>query len=442
MPNNSGGTTLTSILASTRAQVFAFFALVLAVFIITLPMLVEEVYQNEIVAIQAPITGKITWYTTPGWKCQCYGTVFNFQKQYKLDFLKKIGSDGKTPTGGILIRFSDGGHATIYGSMQFQMPEDDKNLGNILAGYPSNEQVKENLLRTVLNKSIYLSGNLMTSKESYAEKRNDLIHYVTDQMQNGIYHTRQTTKWVKDEITGNSREITQAEILLDPNGAITRQEMSVLDKFHVQAFNFALEEMPYDEVIEKQIHQQQEITMDVQTSIANAKKQEQAALTAEAEGKANAAKAKWAQETIKATEVTKADQEKQVALTVADKEKQVAETSAKKDLAVADLARQTADQYKQKLILEGQGEAEKRKLILAADGALAQKLEAYKTVQSMWAQAFGAYRGSITPLYVGGGSGQGASTTGNALSQFMDFQNMKAAREMALDMNMTAPATK
>ena len=53
--------------------------------------------------------------------------------------------------------------------------------------------------------------------------------------------------------------------------------------------------------------------MQVQTSIANAKKSEQDALTAEQKGKADATSAKWAQEVIKAKLVTEAQQKKEVA---------------------------------------------------------------------------------------------------------------------------------
>lgn len=45
----------------------------------------------------------------------------------------------------------------------------------------------------------------------------------------------------------------------------------------------------------------------------------QEAIRAEEEGKAKAAQAKWAQETVKATEVTKAEQEKEVSRLAAEK---------------------------------------------------------------------------------------------------------------------------
>lgn len=205
---------------SGRFQVLVLAALAAVTVIITAPMLVEEVYPDELTVIQAPFTGSLAWYTTPGWKYQGFGTVTSYKKRYTVGFKEGPLDATKRQTGGLSIRFSDGGHATMYGSVQFKMPESEKSLNVIHASYRGSDAVVENLLKTVLNKSVYLTGTLMTSKESYAEKKNDLLHYVTDQMQNGVYRTRQTTKWVKDEITNQSKEITLAEILLDKDGNI------------------------------------------------------------------------------------------------------------------------------------------------------------------------------------------------------------------------------
>ncbi len=90
--------------------------------------------------------------------------------------------------------------------------------------------------------------------------------------------------------------------------------------------------------------------------LPEAKQAEQRAITIGKQGEANAAEAKWKQEVVRSTEVT----------------------MAQKDLDVADLAVKTAEKVKQAKILQGQGEAAARQLIMAADGGLDKKLEAYK----------------------------------------------------------------
>ena len=74
--------------------------------------------------------------------------------------------------------------------------------------------------------------------------------------------------------------------------------------------------------------------MLIQTSKAKAAAAVQEAIRAEEEGKAKAAQAKWEQERIKATEVTKAEQEKEVSRLAAekaeyDKKRVIAEGDAK-----------------------------------------------------------------------------------------------------------------
>jgi hypothetical protein len=418
-------------LSSGKVQKGIIGAIFVAFLAFLIPNMFEDIASDENTVIQSPISGELAWYFKQGVKYQGFGQVTRYHKRLTFWF-----SNHGHKEDGLSIRFADGGHATMYGSVQFALPEDASAMTAIYSAYRGDDAVMENLIKTVVNKSVYLSGTLLTSRESYSEKKNDLIHYVTDQIQNGVYRTHLVTTWVKDELTGQNKETTKAEIIIDPKtGLPERQEESVLSQFHIKAYNFAIDNMPYDERIEQQIRNQQQITMDVQTKIAEAKKADQQALTAEAEGRAEAAKAKWAQETIKAQKTTEADQQKQVAITNADKDRQVAETQAQQRLNVATLDRQAAEQTKQEQILLGEGEASRRKAVLAADGALAQKLDAYIKVNQFYADAIKDYRGDLVPRIVSGGS-TGPQSGGNAISQFMDLQNMRAAKDLSLDMTM------
>jgi hypothetical protein len=147
--------------------------------------------------------------------------------------------------------------------------------------------------------------------------------------------------------------------------------------------------------------------MEVQTSIAQAKKAEQRAKTVEEEGKANAAQAKWEQERLKAKAVVEAQQKKEV----------------------AELERDAASFEKEKQILLGEGEAERKRLVMSADGALAQKLAAWIKAQELWAAA---YSKRPVPSVVMGGSG--ANGTDVSSREFIDMLTIKAAKDLSLDM--------
>lgn len=385
----------------------------------------EQVQADKYTVIQSPVAGQLDWYTSPGLAWQGFGDVTVYTQRGTFNFAEK----------GIPVQFNDGGHGTIFGSIQYELPSDKEALTALHRKYSSQERVAKDLIETVINASIYLSGTLMSSKESYAEKRNDLVHYVTDQVQNGIYKTRQKVEWIKDPITNVDKQVVTAEIIRDSENHPVRQEESPLLRYKVRAFNFTIYKLPYDGVVEAQIKQQQQIAMDVQTSIAEKVKAEQQALTAEQQGRANATKTKWEQEAIKAREVTKAEQEKQVQETNAARDKNVAEIQAKQRLLVADFDRQAAEQTKLQHIALGQGEAERKRLVLEADGALQQKLDAWVQVNRTYADAVRGSQWVPTVVFNGVGSTQQAA---GGAQELIGLLTAKTAKDFALDLGIRA----
>ena len=126
---------------------------------------------------------------------------------------------------------------------------------------------------------------------------------MTDQISNGVYRTeRQSTK-ITDPLTNQEKVVDFVVPKANPSApnGIEREEESPMMKFGMSASNITINGIDYDPVVEQQIKQQQEAIMAVQQAIVNAKKAEQDTLTVEQQGKAEAAKAKWAQEVEKAT---------------------------------------------------------------------------------------------------------------------------------------------
>lgn len=420
-------------LSHIRIWLAATFVVVGIFCLVSLQKLVENVGAAEFVVIQSPVAGDLTWYTKPGVAWQGFGDVTAYAIRMKYDFRDK----------GYAVQFNDGGHGTIFGSIQCDLPADHSVLTSMHRKFNSQEQVESSLIKTSTEGAIYLVGTLMSSRESYAEKKNDLIHYVTDQVQNGPYKTRQKREWIKDPITGESKEIVAAEIVIGKDGRPERQEKSTLSLYNINCYQFTINRIAYDPTIEAQIKQQQSITMNVQTSMADKVLAEQRAQTAEANGRASATEAKWKQETIKATEVTKAEQEKQVELIKADRDKQVqvtnanrdkevAETQAAQRLSVADLDRKAAELTKMQLTLLGEGQAAQKKAVLEADGALQQKLATYEKVTQYMFDSL--KNTTIVPTVVMGGTGPGGAVA--SADQFMQMLAVKAAKDLSLDMSL------
>jgi hypothetical protein len=130
----------------------------------------EDVDAGEIVVIQDPYDGELHIYTQPGWQFQNFGMPTHYRKSTQFWFTKDK-EQGDARDQSIKIRFMDGGHAQTSGSARWDMPLDEKSINQIHSIFGSQTAIENQLIRTVIEKSIYMTGPLMTSKESYAEKR-------------------------------------------------------------------------------------------------------------------------------------------------------------------------------------------------------------------------------------------------------------------------------
>lgn len=312
------------------------------------------------------------------------------------------------------LRFNDGGHANVSGVVSWEMPVDHDHLIMIHRKFGNIKSVEQQIIRPTLESAAYTSGPLMSSTESAAEKRNLLLQYMQDQAKNGTYQTRTVSLKVPDPLTGVEKTVNAAEIVMG-GGIPVREQESATKVFGINLLPMTINQIKYDDAIESQITQRQVSIQGVQIAQANALKAEQDAITAEKLGQAEAAKAKWTQEAIKAQKITEAQQ----------------------FLEVATLEAKQAEQYKNKQILEGQGNAEKKRLEMQANGALDQKLEAYVSIQKAYAEAIGTYKGAWVPQIVTGGAG---GMAGSGAQQMIDLLSVKAAKDLGINMSIEGAA--
>lgn len=370
--------------------------------------LIEHVDQNKIMVVQYP-SGQLEWFQNGGYHWVWFGKTVKFSRRRNLWFSDKDAEDNVINQQ-IKVRFNDGGHGDFYGSIAWEMPSDVSNLNKLFQKYGSELGIEHDLVDTVVTKSVTMSGPLMSSKESYSEKKNDLIRYIEDQIANGVYQTTTQEKEVVDPLSGEKRSANIVTIQ-EKNGLILRQEVSPLKDFGVRTYNLSIKNIIYDDKVEQQIQQQQQMVMQVQTSMAQARQAEQQAITAAKNGEAEAAKAKWEQEVIKAKAVTEAQQQ----------------------LEVAQLNAKAAEQYKISETLKGEGEGARRRLVMQADGALDKKLEAYVKVNEFYAGAIKDHQGSWSPaVQMGAGAGGG----GMNAEQLIQLFTAKTAHDLSLDMTL------
>lgn len=386
--------------------------LLLVVFFITNS--VTTVGADEIVVKQNFFDGQLQVWNTPGVHWQNFGKITRYKKSAQYWFSAKE-DEGKKTDDSIKVRFNDGGHGNISGSLRYTLPLDPAKMILLHSNYGSMAAIEHELVRQVVNKSVYMTGPLMSSRESYAERRNDLITYITDQVVSGVYRTEHKPMEVTDPLTGQKKVVDYVQPKVNgkaPNG-IEREEESPIQKFGMDASNITINSIDYDPQVEEQIKQQQQAIMAVQQAMVNAKKAEQDAITTEQQGKANAAKAKWEQEVEKAK-----------AVTVAEKDKEVATLQATKDKEVAALNLDTAKLNAQTTLTSAKADAEAKKMALQADNALQVRLNAYVEVQKAWAAAYGAQK--QTPDIVMGTP----TTVGGTNQTLIDMLTAKTAKDL------------
>ncbi|MDW3649920.1 MAG: SPFH domain-containing protein [Bacteroidia bacterium] len=373
--------------------------------------LFENVDARKICVIQAPISGELTVHFDQGLKYQGFGKVTTYDKEKEYSF-SGARDQGSMKDQSIGIRFNDGGKARISGTFRYELPQSEREMRDIHFKYGSMEAVDQELVRTVIEKAVYMTGPLMSSKQSSAEKRNDLLSFIEDQAKVGVYKTRVIERKEIDPLSGKEKTVAITELVVGEDGLVLRQDESPLSKFGIDLYNLSLNNISYDETIENQIAEQQNAIMRVQTSIAEAREAEQQAIKAEAQGKAEAATARANMEVEKVREVTEAEKKRDVAR----------------------LALETAEFYKKEQILIGEGDAARKRLAAQANGSLEQKLEAYIEVQKNWANAFSTSNQPFVPSVIMGGNGSAGSNS--TADTWMQMLMIKSAKDLSLDMKV------
>lgn len=210
---------------------------------------------STIQVVQFP-TGSLHVYYDPGYHARMFGSRETFNRSNQFWFSSKK-NEGKEADESIKTRFNDGAHATISGGIRWDMPLAEKNVLDLYRTYHSQRAIEHELINQCITKAIYMTGPLMSSKESYSEKRNDLISFIEDQSAFGVYQTKTREDKQVDPVTQQMKTVKIVEVIKEGNKSL-RQEDSPLIRFGIVLYNLNINEVKYEDVVEKQIAQQQD----------------------------------------------------------------------------------------------------------------------------------------------------------------------------------------
>ncbi len=395
--------------------------------------LVQTVENGSYQIRQMIVTGTMSAKMEPGMWLRLFSGIETWPKAETF-FFTKTERGTETVDRAIEVRFNDGSLCDISGTLRIILPSSGQQAIDLVTryGYVNYADLEQKLILPVVRNALRLTANLMSARESYSEQRADFVFWTWDQVQNGIYETQEETRKVVDLVSGQEVTKTFKVIKEDARGNLVYQR-NALEGLGLTLANFEVKLFDYTEKVRAQIGAQQTALMAVATARAKAQQAEQEAMMAEAEGKANVARDKYEEEQKKVRAIVQAQER----LEVAELDKASAMVQARQRMEVAALDRQAAEATKQQEILLGQGEAERKHLVLQADGALKQKLEAYVQAQQLWANAYAQRQ--VPSLVMGGG---GASATDNESTDFAQMMQLLVARQMGLDLTVPKGATR
>lgn len=342
----------------------------------------------------------------PGSKATTYPNVITISHR---------GSNTGSTVDGISIpvRFNDATEATAQTVVRFRLPDVEEDMLMIHMEYVSKDYLALKGLQPYTIECLKNSTQLMDSEQHYSGGRAQLSQFFQDQLEDGLFILDTQENFYKDTLTGETKRIYESKIRLNKDGEEVRKE-SDLKRFGITIASATIENVDYEQQVDDKLKKKIEASTREAVSKQNLVTAQQEAMTAEAEGRKRLVEIEYEEKQKQTQALVEAETE--VRLAEKDKEKQF-------------IALEGAKLEAQKIKALAEADAYAKQKMMQADGALEKKLETYKEVQGLWAQAFQNYKGDLVPKFQTGSS----KGSGNAGLDFMQIMGAKAAMDLNLD---------
>jgi len=392
--------------------------------------------------VYTPLFGEMQVKFEPGFYANWFGPVETYKDFVTFDFTQTESEEDVTlDRPGIAVWFNDGGKGTVYGKVRLKLPDDVETMLAMHLAFRSHRGVAIKTIEPVVTEAVFASAGLMSSEAAYAEGRGDLARWVRQQISSGLFQTEVVTETIggdggevdpPDQDPNTTERLIQRpirRILYDAAGAPLQFESDFVT-YGIRVDGFQLVDLSFEPRTMQQINEKREATMAIITARAEAERAQQDLITAEAEGRANVMVAQYEEEIIKKRSEVQAERDAAVAQIAAEQRVAVAQQAALE----AQQLRDAAEFYKEEQILRGEGDAEYRRQLLEADGALEAKLEAYVAVMEAAFAAVGQQQW-VPELWIQNGEG----ADGNQAMSLIDLLTAKVLQDLGLDLSTEIP---
>ncbi|MCG8452391.1 MAG: hypothetical protein MI717_04320 [Spirochaetales bacterium] len=326
-------------------------AIAILALVLTSTSIFENVSAGEIHLKQAALSGQISVRTDPGVYFQWFGQITKYEVATETYLSNDVLDGGKgADTNATLVRFGDGGTASVGSVTQWRLPMDSDSMEKIHRDFRSFQALRNQVRQWIIEVEKQ-TASTFKAEDTYSTRRGDFSHLISEQITNGLYATETVTV---EEPTGDYGDdgeplfvkTLKTEIRRDEAGDPVIVKKGIFQEYNLTLVNHTMKDIDFDETIDALIAQKKEAEQQRAVARANAERARQDAITAEEQGKARIAQARADEEVAKITDVTKAEKEKEVAV-----------LSAQKELQVAELARQTAEEEAKALLAKERAEA-------------------------------------------------------------------------------------
>jgi hypothetical protein len=331
---------------------------------------------------QAALTGHMSVRFDAGTYFQNFGDI----SEYKNVTTCGIGNhkgDGTADIEAVDVIFNDGSKAKISGLIRVKLPTTPEGAINLKREYSGGfPHFIQSGIVPIVNNAIKLSANLRSAQDAYTTLAL-FQQAVEDQLRNGIYVTK-SDKVEKTTSTGDSEEQRVTVLVYGDDGQPLRTP-NRLQQLGCEVLECVIDVPQFDTKVEEMISLRKDEAMKTELAKQSAIRAKQDALTAEQQGLANVATAKYKQEVVKVEEVT-----------IAEKNYQVEALNAKKALEIA-----------KRIEAEGRAQAVANQALVNAGLTPVQKMEMQIKIADVVSKNIST---ASTPnvVFMGGSSNSGA----------------------------------
>ena len=346
------------------------------------------------------------------------------------------------------VRLADNWSADVTQATRFGIPKDRDAFIKMHKDFKSPDTLIRTTLKPAVTSSLDSVANMFTMEEYYAGGQRDafkteylnavskgrpeverlLVEKQGGPQVNKLAPSDDVNVVDTSEVGDNTVRVFKMEKVLDESGNPIRQPHNYVN-YGISVSSAIVENLDPDDIFEAQIQERKNAASRRMVAQQKRLEQEEQRLLVIQTGQTEKAKRQADAQVEQIEKTTNAETTKQLALVEASKIKEEAA-----------IAKETAQILLEKARLEAQtietladAEAYQKRVVIEADGALAQKLEAWVTSQKYWAEATSNINVPTT-VFGSGGDNQGSAL--GMTEAFMSLMTAKTAKDLQLDMSI------